>query len=80
MLLVHVDGRFVWNIHMLGIITYAGCTFTPYPNSEYFKYLNVRCTKSLLYAGKLPSCIYVGIPMCCDLFMIYDSYINCLFP
>jgi hypothetical protein len=44
MLLAHIDVRFVWNIHMPGIITYVGCTFTPHPNSKYFKYLNVRCT------------------------------------
>ncbi len=80
MLLAHIDGRFVWNIHMLGIITYVGCAFTPHLNSEYFKYLNVRCTKPLLYVGRLPHCICVGIPMGCDFFMIYDSFINCVFP
>jgi hypothetical protein len=69
MFLAHIDGRSVWNIHMLGIITYVGCTFTPHPNSEYFKYLNVRCTKSFLYVGRLPHCICVGIPMGYDLLM-----------
>ncbi len=52
----------------------------PHPNLEYFKYLNVRCTKSFLYARRLPHCICVGIPMGCDLFTIYDSYINYVFP
>jgi len=71
MLLAHVHGRSVWNIHMLGIITYVGCTFTPYPHSKYFKYLNVRCTKSLLHAGRLPHC------MCWNpngLWFVYDIW------
>jgi hypothetical protein len=72
MLLAYLDGRFVWNIHMPGTITYVGCTFTPHPHSQYF---NVKCTKSFLYARGLPNWMSWN-PMGCDFLMIYDSYIN----
>jgi hypothetical protein len=45
MLLAHANGSYVWNIHMSNTYTYVKCTFPPHPNSQYFIYFNVKCTK-----------------------------------
>jgi hypothetical protein len=42
--------------------------------------ISISHAKNLFYVLEDCHIACVGIPMGCDLFMIYDSYINCVFP